>query len=208
VAGVLEVGLDTMTDTVSTVLAARPAVLLAAALALVAVVWTVLWRWTRTVVTIAHEGGHAVVAVLAGRGLTGIRLHADTSGLTVSTGARRGPGLVLTFLGGYPAPSLLGLGGALLVAADRAEVMLWIALGLLAATVIHVRNVFGVLVVLATAVRWWPPWPAGADPDCRPASPRPCAGSCCSAGCGRCGSCAAATAVAGGVTRTRTCWPG
>jgi Peptidase M50B-like len=151
VAGVLEVGLDTMTDTVSTVLADRPAVLLAAALALVAVVWTVLWRWTRTVVTIAHEGGHAVVAVLAGRGLTGIRLHADTSGLTVSTGARRGPGLVLTFLGGYPAPSLLGLGGALLVAADRAEVMLWIALGLLAATVIHVRNVFGVLVVLATA---------------------------------------------------------
>jgi hypothetical protein len=151
VAGVLEVGLDTMTDTVSTVLAARPAVLLAAALALAAVGWTVLWRWTRTVVTIAHEGGHAVVAVLAGRGLTGIRLHADTSGLTVSTGARRGPGLVFTFLGGYPAPSLLGLGGALLVAADRAEVMLWIALGLLAATVIHVRNVFGVLVVLATA---------------------------------------------------------
>jgi Peptidase M50B-like len=151
VAGVLEVGLDSVTDTVSTVLAARPAVLLAAALALVAVGWTVLWRWTRSVVTIAHEGGHAVVAVLAGRGLTGIRLHADTSGLTVSTGARRGPGLVFTFLGGYPAPSLLGLGGALLVAADRAEVMLWIALGLLAATVIHVRNVFGVLVVLATA---------------------------------------------------------
>jgi hypothetical protein len=151
VVGVLEVGLDTVTDSVSTVLAARPAVLLAAALALVAVGWTVLWRWTRSVVTIAHEGGHAVVAVLAGRGLTGIRLHADTSGLTVSTGARRGPGLVFTFLGGYPAPSLLGFGGALLVAADRAEVMLWIALGLLAATIIHVRNVFGVLVVLATA---------------------------------------------------------
>ncbi len=113
VAGVLEVDLDTVT----TVLAARPAVLLAAALALVAVGWTALWRWTRTVVTIAHEGGHAVVAVLAGRGLTGIRLHADTSGLTVSTGARRWPGLVFTFLGGYPAPSLLGLGGALLVAA-------------------------------------------------------------------------------------------
>ena len=160
-AGVLEVGLDTMTDTVSTVLAARPAVLLAAALALVAVVWTVLWRWTRTVVTIAHEGGHAVVAVLAGRGLTGIRLHADTSGLTVSTGARRGPGLVLTFLGGYPAPSLLGLGGALLVAADRAEVMLWIALGLLAATVIGgVLRVMGPPAVLlglvgSGAALWW-----------------------------------------------------
>lgn len=145
-AGALEVGVDTVT----TALAARPEVLLAAALALVAVGWTALWRWTRTVVTIAHEGGHAAVAVLAGRGLTGIRLHADTSGLTVSTGAPRGPGLVFTFLGGYPAPSLLGLAGAALVAADRAALMLWIALGLLAATLIHVRNAYGLLAVLAT----------------------------------------------------------
>lgn len=142
--------LQTGYDTAAQVLAERPGVLLAAALALVAVTWSVSWRWTRTVVTIAHEGGHALVAVLAGRGLTGIRLHPDTSGLTVSTGARRGPGLVLTFLGGYPAPSLLGLGGALLVAADLAALMLWIALALLAATLIHVRNVFGVVSVLAT----------------------------------------------------------
>lgn len=141
-------------------LAERPLVLLAAALALLAVAWSVSWRWTRTVVTIAHEGGHALVAVLAGRGLTGIRLHADTSGLTVSTGARRGPGLVATFLGGYPAPSLLAVGGAALVAADRAALMLLVALGLLAATLIHVRNLFGVVAVLATgglvaAVSWW-----------------------------------------------------
>jgi hypothetical protein len=142
----LAVALDSLTTT----LAARPAELLAAALALLAVTWTAVWRWTRTVVTIAHEGGHAAVAVLAGRGLTGIRLHADTSGLTVSTGARRGPGLVFTFLGGYPAPSLLGVGGAALVAADRAELMLWLALGLLAATLIHVRNAYGLFAVLAT----------------------------------------------------------
>ncbi len=125
-------------------------VLLAAALALAAVGWSPLWRWTRTVVTIAHEGGHALVAVLAGRGLTGIRLHPDTSGVTVSTGARRGPGLVLTFLAGYPAPSLLGLGGALLVAGDRARLTLWIALGLLAVTLVLIRNVFGALAVLVT----------------------------------------------------------
>jgi hypothetical protein len=142
---------QTAIDTVGTLVSDRPGVLLAAVLAFVAVSWSVLWRLTRTVVTIAHEGGHALTAVVAGRGLTGIRLHPDTSGLTVSTGARRGPGLVFTFLGGYPAPSLLGLGGAVLVAADHAALMLWIALGLLAATVIHVRNVFGVLVVLAIA---------------------------------------------------------
>ncbi len=127
-------------------------VLLAAALALAAVGWRPLWRWTRTVVTIAHEGGHALVAVLAGRGLAGIRLHPDTSGVTVSTGARRGAGLVITFLAGYPAPSLLGLGGALLVAGDRARLMLWIALGLLAVTLVLIRNAYGALAVLATGV--------------------------------------------------------
>ena len=153
-------GLATLERTVSLLIEQRPAVLLAAALALVAVAWTAAWRWTRTVVTIAHEGGHALVAVLAGRGLTGIRLHADTSGLTVSTGARRGPGLVFTFLGGYPAPSVLGIGGALLVAADQAALMLWIAIALLVATLAHVRNAFGVFAVLATgalvgAVAWW-----------------------------------------------------
>jgi len=127
-------------------------VLLALALALVAVSWRPLWRWTRTVVTIAHEGGHALVAVLAGRGLTGIRLHPDTSGVTVSTGARRGPGLVLTFLAGYPAPSVLGLAGALLVVDGRSRLMLWIALGLLVVTLVLVRNGYGWLVVLATGV--------------------------------------------------------
>jgi Peptidase M50B-like len=137
-------------DTLQTMVAERPGVLLAAVLALVAVIWSASWRWTRTVVTIAHEGGHALVAVVAGRGLTGIRLHTDTSGLTVSTGARRGPGLVFTFLGGYPAPSLLGLGGAVLVAADRSALMLWIAIALLVATLVHVRNAFGVFSVLAT----------------------------------------------------------
>jgi hypothetical protein len=139
-----------LVDTLQAVVADRPGVLLAAVLALVAVAWSLSWRLARNVVTIAHEGGHALLAVVAGRGLTGIRLHADTSGLTVSTGARRGPGLVFTFLGGYPAPSLLGLGGAILVAADRAALMLWIAIALLVATLIHVRNVFGVFSVLAT----------------------------------------------------------
>jgi hypothetical protein len=152
--------LQQVVDTATLLLDERPAVLLAAALALLAVLWSASWRWTRTVVTIAHEGGHALVAVIAGRGLTGIRLHADTSGLTVSTGARRGPGLVFTFLGGYPAPSLLGLGGAALVAGGRAALMLWIAIALLVATLVHVRNFYGVFSVLATgalvgAVAWW-----------------------------------------------------
>ena len=133
-----------------TYLSGHLGVLAALVLALGATGWRPVWRWTRTVVTIAHEGGHALVAVLAGRGLTGIRLHPDTSGVTVSTGARRGPGLVLTFLAGYPAPSLVGLAGALFVANGHARVMLWIGVGLLAVTLVLVRNGYGVLAVLAT----------------------------------------------------------
>lgn len=159
VGAVLEVGFEVA----GRVLGEHPAELLAAVLALAAVAWSAVWRWARTVITIAHEGGHALLAVIAGRGLTGIRLHADTSGLTVSTGARRGPGLVFTFLGGYPAPSLLGVGGAWLVAVDRPALMLWFVLGLLAVTLVLVRNVYGALAVLATGALvavvavWAPP---------------------------------------------------
>lgn len=128
--------------------AARPASLLAALLALVVVAWRPSWRLTRTAVTIAHEGGHALVAVLVGRGLTGIRLHADSSGVTYSTGAGRGPGVVAMFLAGYVFPPLLGLGGAVLVAADSAVVMLWIGVLLLAATLLQIRNLYGGLSVL------------------------------------------------------------
>jgi Peptidase M50B-like len=111
-------------------------------------------------VTIAHEGGHALVAVLAGRGLTGIRLHADTSGVTTSRGSAGGLGLVLTFLAGYPAPAVLGMVGALLVATDRATASLWLVVVLLVATLVQVRNVYGVVSVLVTgavvgAVAWW-----------------------------------------------------
>src|SRR5215218_2795592 len=83
--------------------------------ALLAVLLDGVWRWARHLVTIVHEGGHAVVAVLTGRRLTGIRLHSDTSGLTVSVGRPRGPGMVATAFAGYPGPALLGLGAAWLL---------------------------------------------------------------------------------------------
>ena len=138
----------------------RPAVLAAALLALVAVSWTVSWRLTRGVVTIAHEGGHALVAVLAGRGMHGIRLHADSSGVTTSSGRAGGVGLVLTFLGGYPAPALLGLAQAVLVATGRTQASLWLAVLLLLITLTQVRNAFGAVSVVVTgavvgAVAWW-----------------------------------------------------
>jgi hypothetical protein len=153
-------GLDDVLDAVLATGRDRPEVLAAAVLALLVVGWTASWRVARGVVTIAHEGGHALVAVLAGRGLTGIRLHADTSGVTTSRGRAGGLGLVLTFLAGYPAPAVLGMVGALLVATDRAAASLWLVVVLLVATLLQVRNAYGVVSVLVTgavvgAVAWW-----------------------------------------------------
>src|SRR6201998_3066838 len=74
-----------------------------------------IWHLARNLITIAHEGGHALASVVSGRRLDGIRLHSDTSGVTYSRGRRTGPAVVFTSAAGYLTPSLLGAGGALLV---------------------------------------------------------------------------------------------
>ena len=120
-------------------------------LAIAVVLDTRSWRLAGKVITIAHEGGHALVSVLSGRRLDGIRLHADSSGVTYSRGRRNGPGLVLTAAAGYVMPSLLGAGAAWLLASRHLTAMLWLALVLLVATFLAVRNLFGAVAVLVTA---------------------------------------------------------
>ncbi|GAA2435821.1 M50 family metallopeptidase [Streptomyces glaucus] len=105
------------------------------------------WRVARNAVTIAHEGGHGLVALLTGRTLTGIRLHSDTSGLTVSRGKPHGLGMILTAAAGYTAPPLLGLGGAALLATGRITLLLWLATALLVAMLVMIRNAYGALTV-------------------------------------------------------------
>jgi Peptidase M50B-like len=107
-----------------------------------------LWPITRHVVTITHEAGHAVAAVLTGRTLTGIRLHSDTSGLTLSRGRPRGPGMVLMLLAGYTGPAILGVGAAALLCQGRAIALLWVFLVVLAAMLVGIRNLFGLWVLL------------------------------------------------------------
>ncbi|MEU6401305.1 M50 family metallopeptidase [Streptomyces sp. NPDC046985] len=118
--------------------------------ALAVVVPHPVWRLSRNAVTIAHEGGHGLVALLTGRSLTGIRLHSDTSGLTVSRGKPYGLGMILTAAAGYTAPPLLGLGGAALLAAGRITLLLWAATALLLAMLVMIRNAYGALTVVLT----------------------------------------------------------
>jgi hypothetical protein len=118
------------------------------------------WPITRHIVTIAHEAAHGVVALLSGRKLHGIRLHSDTSGLTVSAGRTTGPGMILTTGAGYVGPGVLGVAAAALLAHHRAVGLLWVLLILLALLLIQVRNWFGLWSVLLSAavvfaVSWW-----------------------------------------------------
>jgi Peptidase M50B-like len=130
-----------------------------ASFALLLVVPERIWRLAGSVITIAHEGGHAAVSLLSGRRLEGIRLHADQSGVTFTRGRRDGPGVVLTAAAGYVTPSLLGAGSAWLLATGHVTAMLWLAVALLLALLVVVRNIYGALLVLLTggavvAVSW------------------------------------------------------
>lgn len=134
----------------------------AAAVAALLVVLPGVWPIARHVVTIVHEGAHGLAALLTGRRLKGIRLHSDTSGLTVSAGKPRGPGMIVTAAAGYIGPAVLGLGAASLLAADRPALLLWGLLLVLALLLVQIRNWFGawsvvVCGVVLFAASWWLP---------------------------------------------------
>jgi hypothetical protein len=128
-----------------------PWLLASVAAGLLAVLVPGVWRTVRHAVTVVHEGGHGLAAVLTGRRLSGIRLHSDTSGLTVSSGPRTGPGMIVTLLAGYTAPALASTGAAWLLSAGYAAGLLWALLLLLALMLVQIRNGFGLWVVLVGA---------------------------------------------------------
>jgi hypothetical protein len=129
----------------------RLLVLGTAVAALILVGWRRAWPVSRTVVTIAHEGGHALVALAVGRRLDGVRVHRSTAGLTVSAGNPSGPGIVATAAAGYLSPPLLGLGAAALLATGHLVAALLLSLVLLAALTLMVRNAYGIAATVTAA---------------------------------------------------------
>jgi hypothetical protein len=149
------VSIEGVTDLWDKLLGAQPdppglLVLLTAVAGLLAVAFRPVWRVARNAVTIAHEGGHAFFALITGRRLRGIRLEFDTSGLTLSSGRPTGPGMMLTLLGGYIAPSLVGVLGAWLLGGNRITLLLWLTVVALLLMLINIRNLFGVVSLLIT----------------------------------------------------------
>ncbi|MEV0383737.1 M50 family metallopeptidase [Nonomuraea sp. NPDC050643] len=125
-------------------------VLVSVLAALLIVAFRMPWQVSRGLITIAHEGGHALMALLTRRKLEGIRLHSDTSGVTLTRGRPTGPGMVLTALAGYLAPPLLGLAAAWLVEQGRITLLIWSVLLFLVCMLLLIRNLYGALILLAT----------------------------------------------------------
>ena len=135
-------------------------VVLTAAAVLLVLLVPAAWHIARHALTIVHEAFHAGVAVLVGRRLSGIRVHSDTSGLTVSSGKPRGPGMIATVAAGYTGPALLGLGAAWLLSRGYAVALLWILLIVLVLVLVQIRNWYGLWAVLVSgavvvAVTFW-----------------------------------------------------
>jgi Peptidase M50B-like len=134
---------------------APPAPVVVALAALIAgalVLPRAIWPYTRMLVTITHEGAHGVAALVTGRRLQGIRLHSDTSGLTVSSGRASGPGMVTMLLAGYLGPAVVGLGAVGLLIAGHSLGLLWLFVILLALLLVQIRNFYGFVLIIGCAV--------------------------------------------------------
>lgn len=118
-----------------------------------------VWRVARQASTIVHEMGHVLAAWCTGRSVSGIKLHSDTSGVTISRGKPHGPGLLITFLAGYPAPGLLAVLLIWLGSAGHSGAALTVFQAVLVLALLLSRNAVGIfsclLAVLANGWIWW-----------------------------------------------------
>ncbi len=121
----------------------------------IGLVFSPLWKVTRNAVTVVHEGGHALTAILWGRRISGIKLHSDTSGVTISSGKPWGLGVIFTTAAGYTAPAFLGLGMQFLASEGRALLGITILGLMLVGIFLSIRNIWGWLVVTPLLVAFY-----------------------------------------------------
>lgn len=118
-----------------------------------AVVLTLIaWRVVRMMSTLCHEAGHAVVALITGRTLQGIKVHANTSGVTLTRGRPIGPGMIATVFAGYPAASVVGVSAVGLICAGRTFLLVWLAVLASAVMLLRMRNLMGAGIVSVVAI--------------------------------------------------------
>lgn len=108
------------------------------------------WQWFGLFTTLVHELGHAVAALLTGRVVHGIRIRRNHSGEALSSGAG-GFGITVSGVLGYPAPAIVGAAQLWSVLNGYTAIALFAGGIVLVLTLLVIRNLFGVLVVAASA---------------------------------------------------------
>lgn len=115
--------------------------------ALVVVSVPVLWPLARHVNVMAHEGAHALAAILLGFALETVILRRETGETTYQ--AARGAVLRLVTVGfvGYLGPSLFGLGAAKLIETGRVVTVLWLTIMFLVLLFFFIGRSLGMISV-------------------------------------------------------------
>lgn len=137
-----------------------------AALGVLAVLEPHSWKYVTThVITVAHEFGHALVAVLLGGRPTGVKLNRDSSGVTSWRAPKRMWRLrqAVTAWWGVPTPPLIGAGCVWAAATGNPQ---WAILGvavMLLIVFILIRNLWGLLVVGVSMWLTWLAWNSGPE---------------------------------------------
>ena len=103
----------------------------------------------RHIAVIAHEGAHAIAGRSVGGKVSGVELNSDATGATSTLGLEKGLRRVIFYSAGYLGPSLFGLGAAILIALGYSGAVLGLTLLFLIILLFRVRNLFGVISVLA-----------------------------------------------------------
>jgi hypothetical protein len=124
----------------------------------VALAFAPLRRAASSVVTLAHELGHAAVALAVGGKVTRVSVRLDASGETLTLVGGKAPNLRLALfaLAGYPAPGVVGIVAAWAAStADHRTFLLVSAVIVALVLVLWVRNPWGLLVCVVTVVGLW-----------------------------------------------------
>jgi hypothetical protein len=105
------------------------------------------WAVVSHIDTMAHEGTHAIISSLSGRGVESIKIKPNSEGATKP--ARDGGVSSTLVIGvvGYVGPSAFGLGAAKLIESGHILSMFWVALVLLAILQLAARWSFAFVTV-------------------------------------------------------------
>ena len=115
-----------------------------------------LFRVTHYAITLAHEGGHALVGIVLGGKLLKDKIHLNRDGGGVTHMEIGGLGRVLMLLAGYLGPSLVGFAGVQMLIhglEPRSVIMLNLVFSVF--VLVLTRNAFGLLVAGLTVALLW-----------------------------------------------------